>query len=203
MPASSKAAAAIGVRMHSGWGALVAVSNDNGTVEVIERRRIVVISPGARGGKQPYHFAKSLELPEAEKYLGESFEAAECLALTAVQDLADKVCAQNRIVGSAVLLASGRTLPHLAKVLASHSLIHAAEGEFYREVFSKPARSWAFLSQAFESVTSPNMFRRRLDKGQSECGNRCLMLAVLSGRHGRRITKWRHLRRCWFWNKQR
>jgi len=137
LPASSKAAAAIGVRMHSGWGALVAVSNDNGTVEVIERRRIVVISPGARGGKQPYHFAKSLELREAEKYLGESSEAAKCLALTAVQDLADKVCGQNRIVGSAVLLASGRPLPHLAKVLASHSLIHAAEGEFYREVFSK------------------------------------------------------------------
>jgi hypothetical protein len=44
---------------------------------------------------------------------------------------------QYRVVGSAVLLASGRALPPLAKILASHAVIHAAEGEFFREVFSK------------------------------------------------------------------
>ena len=37
-----------------------------------------------------------------------------------------------RIVGAAVLLASGRPLPSLAKILASHPLIHTAEGEFFR-----------------------------------------------------------------------
>lgn len=127
--------------MHSGWGALIAVSNDGGIVEVIDRRRIVVTPPGARGGRQPYHFAKNLELPEAEKLLGECFEASKCLALTAVQELTHKLREQYRIVGSAVLLASGRPLPTLARILASHSLIHAAEGEFYREVFSKACES--------------------------------------------------------------
>ena len=33
--------AAIGFRMHSGWGALVAVSHHAGTVKILERRRIV------------------------------------------------------------------------------------------------------------------------------------------------------------------
>ena len=37
-----------------------------------------------------------------------------------------------RIVGAAVLLASGRPLPPVAKILVSHPLIHTAEGEFFR-----------------------------------------------------------------------
>ena len=130
--------AAIGVRMHSGWGALVAVSNNAGAVEVIERRRIAVTASGAAGANQPYHFAERLELPEAEKFLGSWFEASKCLALAAVQEVVGELrSSQYRLVGSAILLASGRPLPPLAKILASHALIHAAEGEFFREVFTK------------------------------------------------------------------
>jgi len=130
--------AAIGVRMHSGWGALVAVANSGGAMEVLERRRVAVTTPGTPGVSQPYHFAKKLELAEAEKFLGNSFAASKRLALAAVQDVVGELRdRQYRVIGSAVLLASGRALPPLAKILASHALIHAAEGEFFREVFSK------------------------------------------------------------------
>jgi hypothetical protein len=130
--------AAIGVRMHSGWGALVAVSNSGGTVEVIDRRRVAITSPGTPGANQPYHFAENLELPEAEKFLGNSFAASKRLAMAAVRDVLGELRdRQYRVVGSAVLLASGRPLPPLSKILASHALIHAAEGEFLREAFSK------------------------------------------------------------------
>jgi hypothetical protein len=135
--------AAIGVRMHSGWGALVAVSNDDGSVKVIERRRVVVTDPGvrdpgARAVNQPYHFAKNLELAEAEKFLANCFANAKRLALAAVRDVVDELRGRHyRVVGAAVLLASGRPLPPLANILASHAAIHAAEGEFFREVFSK------------------------------------------------------------------
>jgi hypothetical protein len=44
---------------------------------------------------------------------------------------------QYQIVGSAVLLASGRPLPSLSKILASHPLIHTAEGEFFRNAVRK------------------------------------------------------------------
>ncbi|MFZ0736716.1 MAG: hypothetical protein WCA98_07350 [Candidatus Acidiferrales bacterium] len=130
--------AAIGVRMHSGWGALVAVTNNAGTVEIIERRRVAVITPGTPGAKQPYHFAENLELPEAEKFLGTCFAASRRLASAAVLDVVgDLGGRQYRVVGSAVILASGRPLPALANILASHALMHAAEGEFFREVFTK------------------------------------------------------------------
>jgi hypothetical protein len=134
--------AAIGVRMHSGWGALVAVSHDGGSVEIVDRRRIDVIAPGTAGVNQPYHFAENLDLPEAEKFLANCFAASKDLAFAAVRDvvgaLRDRQC---RVVGSAVLLASGRALPPLAKILAAHPLIHTAEGEFYREVFTQACRA--------------------------------------------------------------
>jgi hypothetical protein len=130
--------AAIGIRVHSGWGALVAVANIAGSVEVIERRRVAITTPGTPGAKQPYHFAENLDLPEAEEFLGSCFAASKRLASAAVRDVVSELCGrQYRIVGSAVLLASGRPLPPLSKILASHALIHAAEGEFFRKAFSK------------------------------------------------------------------
>lgn len=130
--------AAIGFSMHSGWGALVAVANSAGTVEIIDRRRIAVTAPGMPGAKQPYHFAKTLELQEAEKFLGKCVEASVQLACAAVSEVADELRGHRYSVnGCAILLASGRQLPALAKILASHALIHAAEGEFFRQAVWK------------------------------------------------------------------
>ena len=130
--------AAIGIRTHSGWGALVAVSNSAGSVEVVERRRVAIATPGTPEAKQPYHFAESLELPEAERFLGNCFAASKRLASTALADVVSELRGrQYHIPGSAVLLGSGRPLPPLSKILASHALIHAAEGEFFRQAFSK------------------------------------------------------------------
>jgi hypothetical protein len=130
--------AAIGVRTHSGWGALVAVSNSTGTVEVIDRRRVAITALGTPGANQPYHFAENLELPEAEKFLGNCFATSERLASAAVRELVGELRGRHYcVVGSAVLLASGRPLPPLSKILASHALIHAAEGEFFREAIWK------------------------------------------------------------------
>jgi hypothetical protein len=38
-----------------------------------------------------------------------------------------------KIVRSALLLTSGRALPELKKILASHALIHSADGELFRD----------------------------------------------------------------------
>ena len=120
----------------------MAVSNSAGTVEVIDRRRMTLTTPGILGTNQPYHFAKNLELPEAEKFLGNCFAASKRLALESVRDVLDQLRdRQVRVVGAAVLLASGRPLPPLAKILASHALIHTAEGEFFREAISKACES--------------------------------------------------------------
>ncbi len=116
----------------------MAVSNSAGRVEVIDRRRIVVIAPGTPGAKQPYHFAENFELAEAERFIATCFAASKRLAVAAIKQVLDELRGRHyRVVGSAVILASGRALPPLSKILASHPLLHAAEGEFYREAFSK------------------------------------------------------------------
>jgi hypothetical protein len=126
--------AAIGVRTHSGWGALVAVSFESGVVEVIDRRRIAITARMA-GAKQPYHHAERLGIQKAERFLADCFAATEKLASAALQQVIAELNVRDYCTGGcAVVLAAGRPLPVLSKVLASHALIHAAEGEFFRDV---------------------------------------------------------------------
>ena len=61
--------AAIGVRVHSGWGAVVAVAGQNGAEEIIERRKVIIIDAKRRGAAQPYHYVEEMELPAAERHL--------------------------------------------------------------------------------------------------------------------------------------
>jgi hypothetical protein len=132
--------AAIGIRAHSGWAAVVAVSGSPGAVEVIYRRKIVITAPGIEGATQPYHFAQDKSLPAAEKYLDECAAASERLALEGLRETVAETRSHDRLVARcAILLAAGRALPPLPKILASHPLIHTAEGEFFRQSFRRAA----------------------------------------------------------------
>jgi hypothetical protein len=127
--------AALGVRMHSGWGVFVCISGNPAAPEIVDRRRIAVIEPTMEGAKQPYHFAKGLGLEEAERHLQKCAAVSQRLALKAINEMLDAVSARNyRVVGCGMLLSSGRALPGLPNILASHALVHAAEGEFFRKV---------------------------------------------------------------------
>jgi len=127
--------AAFGIRVHSGWAVLVCISGDLAAPEIVDRRRIVVVEPTMEGAKQPYHFAETLPLEEAERHLRKCAEFSQRLALQAIRESLEAVRARNyRVVGCAMLLASGRALPPLPKILASHALVHTAEGEFFRKV---------------------------------------------------------------------
>jgi hypothetical protein len=135
--------AALGIRMHSGWGILVAVTD---AAEILERRRISVIRNDMTGGKQPYHHAERLGLPAAEKYLASYICECDCLAREDIQRTVSALHSRGyRVAKAALLLASGRRLPSLSQILAAHPLIHSAEGELFRET----------VRQACESLTIP------------------------------------------------
>jgi hypothetical protein len=128
--------AAIGLRIHSGWGALVAVAGEGGAEEIIERRKVVVIDPKAPGVAQPYHFVEEMELRAAQRHLEKCASDARRLAVQALRQLSAQLRDRGfTLVGSAILLSSARPLPELDEILGSHALIHAAEGEFFRHVF--------------------------------------------------------------------
>lgn len=126
--------AALGFRMHSGWGAVVAVSND-GVLEVNDRRHIALTESSIPESKQPYHHIEKFALPAAEEYLAKSSAIAGQLAATAIREILVQLRNKGYSVkGCVTLTASGRALPSLEKVLSSHALIHAAEGEFFRNI---------------------------------------------------------------------
>ena len=118
------------------------MSSDPAAPEIIDRRRIVIIEPTMEGAKQPYHFAENLGLEEAECHLHKCAAVSQRLAVQAIREMLDGVTARKyRVLGCAMLLASGRALPSLQKILASHALIHTAEGEFFRKVVREACES--------------------------------------------------------------
>lgn len=121
--------------MHSGWGVVVCISGSSAAPEIVDRRRIVIIEPTMAGAKQPYHFVESLGLEEAERHLQKCAAISQPLAVQAIRAILNALGAQNyRVLGCGMLLSSGRALPALPNILASHALVHTAEGEFFRKV---------------------------------------------------------------------
>jgi hypothetical protein len=138
MPPST---AALGLRAHSGWAALVAIAGPLDSPSVIDRRIIQLCNPETRGSKQPYHAAEPLAFKDAEKLvtrcIAETRELAHQSLLSAMHDVQNT---GHRIAACGILLGSGRTLPALDRILASHALIHAAEGEMFRNALVDAAQ---------------------------------------------------------------
>jgi len=126
--------AALGIRAHSGWAAVVVLGGSPASPTVLDRRRIEIADPKIRGSKQLFHAAEPLELREAEKHIKRCTDSTRLLASSAVRTILDDVRKKGyHVVACGLLPASGRPVPGLAAVLASHPLIHTAEGEFFRE----------------------------------------------------------------------
>jgi hypothetical protein len=129
-------AAAIGVSVHSGWGAVVAIAGRQGVEEILLRRHLVIIDSKVAGAAQPYHYVQAKEIHAAETHLNRCAAESRRLAVEALTRVASELGDRGFVpVASALLLSSGRSLPDLAGILASHPLIHTAEGEFFRQAF--------------------------------------------------------------------
>src|SRR5260370_41264226 len=83
---------------------------------------------------QPYHAAEPMKLKDAETYIQRSIDQARLLAQRALHAAIDELRKSgHEVAGCGILLASGRPAPALAAILASHALIHTAEGELFRD----------------------------------------------------------------------
>jgi hypothetical protein len=139
-------AAAIGVSVHSGWGAVVAIAGEPGMEEILLHRRVVIIDSKIAGSAQPYHYVAKKEAHAAEKHLTRCASESGRLALEALTGVSTELRKRGFVPKSAViLLSSARPLPDLEEILASHALIHTAEGEFFRQAFRS----------AFEELQTP------------------------------------------------
>ncbi|OLB28225.1 MAG: hypothetical protein AUH13_20395 [Acidobacteria bacterium 13_2_20CM_58_27] len=133
--------ATVGFRAHSGWAAMVAVSVEKGAPTVLARERIELVETFTYRFRQPYHTAEKLPLGEARKFVALVEVEAARLAHRAIHKLQSELERQGiQATSCSLLMASGKTLPNLEKILASHALIHAADGELFREALSSAAK---------------------------------------------------------------
>jgi hypothetical protein len=131
-----KTRAALGISVHSGWGALVAIANESREFQLIDRWRLEIIEAQMPGAKQPYHFVEDFKLSAAERHLKNCAAISRRLASAAIREIVEKLeGVKYETKSGVVLLSSGRALPALAQILASHALIHTAEGVFFRKIF--------------------------------------------------------------------
>ena len=132
--------AAIGFRVHSGWAAAVTLGGSPDSPAILDRRKIQLVDTFAYAFRQPYHTAQKLSLPEAGGFL-KTIRSDSCRlavdGMRAVQsDLASVKC---RLTCVALLLSSAHELPDLERILASHALIHTADGELFRDAIRHAA----------------------------------------------------------------
>jgi hypothetical protein len=129
--------AAVGFRVHSGWAAMVVVSFAKHQPAVLVRDRVHLVKNFTYESRQPYHTAAKLELGEARAFVAHIKKEARVLAVRAIRNLRQKLQENGyKLDRSVILLASGRPLPPLPRILAAHSLIHTADGVLFRDALS-------------------------------------------------------------------
>lgn len=155
---------------------MVAVEGPLDAPTVIERKRIELADPQMRGSMQPFHAAAELHKAAAAKFIERCTAATNAMAkrelAIIVKDLLDR---GHVVVACVNLLGSGRSPATLAAALASHPMLHTAEGEFFREALNAASRhlglrvSGIVEKQALELGSavfgiSPDQLRRTLNE---------------------------------------
>ena len=113
---------------------MVAVCVEKGAPVVLARQRVQLVETFTYEFRQPYHTAEKMLQGQGREFISQVQAEARQLAYRAIRELASRTQEQGvKLTRCGLLLASGRPLPALEKILASHALIHTADGELFRE----------------------------------------------------------------------
>jgi hypothetical protein len=131
--------AVLGFRPHTYWTAVVAVAGSLKAPQVLERRRIVFATGLERF---VYHQAETMDLAKARALIDDVRVATGANAAREIGGLVADLRSDGVEVGVAATAAGTAKLPDkLEDIVAVHALMHAAEGEFYRDVVAEGCRA--------------------------------------------------------------
>ena len=116
---------AIGISVHTGWGACVVVGGTLAKPEIVANEVIQILTGPERFC---FHRAEEMTPEAAERWIANTKVRAIATAKAALAPL----LTQNATL-CAVVARSG-TIPSLLEVLQSHPRMHTCEGYFYRDV---------------------------------------------------------------------
>jgi hypothetical protein len=132
--------AAIGFSAHAGWAAMVVLGGTTAAPKLLGRSRVTLIDDRDPEAKQPYHAVEFLCVEEATGRLDGYLAIAICMAHESMRAESEKLKKQGIAVKSiGILESSSRKNVALSSILASHALIHAAEGDHYRNALAAAA----------------------------------------------------------------
>jgi hypothetical protein len=132
--------AAIGFSPHSGWAAMVVLGGPAAAPSLRARSRVPLVDDHDPESKQPYHTVEFLCVEEATGRLDGYMEVATSMAQTALGTQLKELKGRNLSVKSVGILdSSSRKQISLASILASHALIHAADGDHFRNALHAAA----------------------------------------------------------------
>ena len=105
-------------------------------VRLVHRARVEVLADG--DPKQPWHLAleSGLSPADADALAARVEAGARAAADAALAAVLAGVVAEGHSLVAAAVIGEPRDVPSAARVLASHMLLHAAEGELYRGVLA-------------------------------------------------------------------
>jgi hypothetical protein len=152
---------ALGFRPHSGWAAAVVVGS--AAPAPLDRRRVALadVPPPV----QPYHEAAGMPAGDAATLVEEATVAAFSRAAAELAALVRVLrAAGHEPVGAGVVAGPGSVredLP-LERVLSAHSLLHAAEGELFRDALVDAAAGLGLAVTLVPPRDTPALGRRLL-----------------------------------------
>ena len=132
--------ATMGVSPHSGWAAVVALGGAPTGPRVLARSRIDLIDGHFPESKQPYHAVEELAVEDAARHLDRYRIQAEGMAGSAIRQMGAHLAGEGYELKSVgILESSGRKGGSLHSILASHALIHTADGDHFRNALAAAA----------------------------------------------------------------
>lgn len=128
---------ALGFKPHTGWAVAVTIGGDAAGPVVFDRRRVCLCPEDLP--RQVYHHAQGLSPARAVRAVVDVEDAVDIASDLVVGQLAEQAAGHGRLVAVGIV-GEPRDVPDLKHVLASHALLHLAEGELYRSALDEAAR---------------------------------------------------------------
>lgn len=135
--------AALGFRVHTGWAALVAAAGPASSPAILRRERVEMIA-GHDPGAPPfvYHAAAKLAPAAAARLVrdaqAQARQGARAALATAIAELRQAGC---DVVACGIIVGNRAVPSQLAAILAAHPLMHAAEGELFRQAIASASEA--------------------------------------------------------------
>ena len=129
---------ALGFKPHTGWAIAVTVAGDASAPMVLDRRRVNLCPTDLP--RQVYHYAQGLSPARAVRAVVDVEDAVDITTNLVLGELLEGSAEHGDLVAVGIV-GEPREVPDIKQVLASHALLHLAEGELYRGALDEAAHA--------------------------------------------------------------